>query len=250
MRMSMRCNWAMRRFRRRRPSGTRAVASVIAVVLLVAITVVLVGVLATFRFNLPTQAPQIWYAAEGNESEQAWGDPTDCTNTTIYAACNPLPAIFVSITSYTPSFIPLDQLELYFYCNGTDLLNGSLADFEVVPGSGANPGSSAPVIHNCGSWDWGTGQGTNGKDFNRLLYYQQRTPGLPGVESGDILVVYSHPKLNFCDRSGNCPDDDYHGAPLWCFTTPNACTIYLDYLQGTQESLIFTIQLFQLSGVG
>ena len=137
MRMMVRCNPSMRYFRRRRPARLRAVSSVIAVVLLVAITVVLVSVLALWRPNLPSQTPQVWYAAEGNESEQAWGDPTDCTNTTIYAACDPLPAIFVSVTSFTPSFIALSQLELSFYCNGTDLMNGSLQQLEVVPGPGA-----------------------------------------------------------------------------------------------------------------
>ncbi|HKV90513.1 MAG TPA: type IV pilin N-terminal domain-containing protein, partial [Thermoplasmata archaeon] len=131
----------------------RAVASVIAVVLLVAITVVLVGVLATLRFNLPTQAPQVWYAAQGNESEEAWGDPTDCTNTSIHAACDPLPAVFVSVTAYTPSYISLTQLQLVFICNGTELMNGSLKALEVVPGSGANPGAGSPVLKSCGTWN-------------------------------------------------------------------------------------------------
>jgi FlaG/FlaF family flagellin (archaellin) len=239
----------MRYFRRRRPHPVRAVSSVIAVILLLALTVILVAVVATFRFNLPTQSPKIWYTAEGNESEEAWGDPTDCTNTTIYAACDSLPAVFISVTAFTPSYISLSQLELVFMCNGTELMNGSLKALEVVPGSGANPGSGSPVLQNCGTWDWGSGLGTSGTFFNRLLYYQQRTPGIPGIQQGDILVVYSHPKLDFTDRSGYFPDDDYHGAPLWCFTVQNACTLYIDYLSGKQTSLVFSISLFQLSGV-
>jgi flagellin-like protein len=235
------------RLRRRRDH--RAVSSVIAVVILVAITVVLVGVLATFRFNFPTQAPKVWYVAEGNESEEAWGDPTDCSNTSIYASCDPLPAVFLSVTSFTPSYIPLNQLKLIFICNGTELMNGTLTALSIVPGSGSNPGSGAPVLKNCGTWSWGSGLGTSGTFFNRLLYYQQKTPGVPGIEDGDILVVYSHPRLDFTDRSGNFPDDDYHGAPLWCFTVENACTLYLDYTSGTSTSLVFSISLFQLSGV-
>lgn len=239
----------MRGYRRRRRRGARAVSSVIAVVLLLALTVILVGVLATFRFNLPTQAPKVWYTAEGNESEEAWGDPTDCTNTSIYAACDPLPAVFLSVTSFTPSYIALDQLKLIFICNGTQLMNGTLSALSIVPGSGSNPGSGAPVLQSCGTWTWGSGHGTSGTFFNRLLYYQQKTPGLPGIQDGDILVVYSHPKLDFTDRGGNFPDDDYHGAPLWCFTVQNACTLYLDYTSGTSTSLVFSISLFQLSGV-
>jgi FlaG/FlaF family flagellin (archaellin) len=239
----------MRFYRHRPPSNARAVASVISVVLLVAVTVILVAVLATFRFNLPTQSPRVWYAAQGNESEEAWGDPTDCTNTSIYAACDPLPAVFVSVTSFTPSFIDLSKLKLVFLCNGTELLNGTLKSLEVVPGSGANPGSGSPTIKACGTWVWGSGHGTTGTYFNRLLYYQQKTAGVPGIQIGDILVIYSHPKLDFGDRTGHTPDDDYHGAPLWCFTVPSACTVYLDYVSGPQTSLVFSLPLFQLSGV-
>jgi flagellin-like protein len=239
----------MRYYGRRRPHDVRAVSSVIAVVILLAITVVLVGVIASLRFNLPTQSPKVWYTAQGNESEQAWGDPTDCSNTSIYAACDPLPAVFLSVTSFTPSYIPLSQLSLIFICNGTELMNGSLTALTVVPGSGANPGSGSPVLQSCGTWTWGSGHGTTGTFFNRLLYYQQKTPGLPGIQDGDTLVIYSHPKLDFADRTGHFPDDDYHGAPLWCFTVQNACTIYLDYTTGRQTSLVFSISLFQLSGV-
>ncbi|HXQ94626.1 MAG TPA: type IV pilin N-terminal domain-containing protein [Thermoplasmata archaeon] len=239
----------MRRFHRRRPAIYRAVSSVISVILLLCVTVILIAVVATFRFNLPTSSPHVWYTASGNESEQAWGDPTDCTNTSIYAACDPLPAVFVSVTSFTPSYISLSQLVLVFICNGTELMNGTLKALEVVPGSGANPGSGSPVLKSCGTWSWGSGQGTTGTYFNRLLYYQQKTPGIPGIQQGDILVVYSHPKLDFADRSGHNPDDDYHGAPLWCFTVQNACTLYLDYISGKQTSLVFSLSLYQLSGV-
>ncbi|HEV8049166.1 MAG TPA: type IV pilin N-terminal domain-containing protein [Thermoplasmata archaeon] len=239
----------MRRYHRRRPSSIRAVSSVISVILLLAVTVILIAVVATFRFNLPTSSPHVWYTASGNESEQAWGDPTDCTNTTIYAACDPLPAVFVSMTSFTPSYISLSQLYLVFICNGTELMNGSLKALEVVPGTGSNPGSGSPVLKNCGTWNWGSGLGTSGTYFNRLLYYQQKTPGIPGIQQGDTLVVYSHPKLDFADRSGYNPDDDYHGAPLWCFTVQNACTLYLDYISGKQTSLVFSLSLYQLSGV-
>lgn len=238
----------MHRYRRRRAPGARAVSSVIAVVLLLALTVILVAVLATFRFNLPAQSPKVWYTVEGNESEEAWGDPTDCTNT-VPAICDPLPAVFVSMTSFTPTYISLNQLTIVFMCNGTELMNGTLTALSIVPGTSANPGSGAPVLKNCGTWAWGNGHGTNGQLFNRLLYYQQKTAGVPGIQTGDILVVYSHPKLNFADRNGHNPDDDFHGAPLWCFTVQNACTIYLDYTAGSSTSIVFTLSLFELSGV-
>jgi flagellin-like protein len=239
----------MRYFGRRRRHDLRAVSSVIAVVILLALTVVLVGVLATLKFNLPTSSPQVWYTAAGNESEEAWGDPTDCTNSSIYAACDPLPAVFISVTSFTPAYISLKQLSLVFICNGTELMNGTLKALTIVPGSGANPGPGSPVLKSCGTWVWGSGFGSSGTFFNRLLYYQQKSYGAPGIADGDVLVVYSHPKLNFADRTGHFPDDDYHGAPLWCFTVKSACTLYLDYTSGTQTSVVFSISLFQLSGV-
>ncbi len=184
--------------------------------------------------------------AIGDQSEPAWGDPTDCTNTTIYAQCNNLPAFFVVFTSHAPDSIPLTALSLELRCNSTSLVNGSFAALEVVPGSGSNPSGSAPALGHCGTWD-PSPVGTGATKFNRLLYFQQINTGAKVLENGDEFVVYIHPSVNFCDRSGYCPDDDYHGAPPWCFTVPNACQLVLSYTQNP-PSLIATISMTSLAG--
>ncbi|HEV2230846.1 MAG TPA: archaellin/type IV pilin N-terminal domain-containing protein, partial [Thermoplasmata archaeon] len=67
-------------------------SGVIATILLLAITLVLVVVLSLFRPNLSTASPQIYINVLGSQTEQAWGDPTDCSNTSSHAQCNALPA--------------------------------------------------------------------------------------------------------------------------------------------------------------
>jgi flagellin-like protein len=236
-----------RRSRLRR--SQRGISNIIATVLLVAITIVLVIVLAEFRPNLGQPPPSIDYQVKGGLSEQAWSDPTDCSNTTQYAHCNALPAIFVAVNGFTPSYLALAHLNLIFLCNGTDLINASLANLEVVPGTGASPPANAPLIGSCGTWSWGEGGpgAFTGTYFNRLLYYQQFTPGATGVSQGDVLVVFAHPTADFCDYSGNCPDDDYHGAPLWCFNVPGACTISVTYANGGTNDLVMSFSLYGLS---
>jgi flagellin-like protein len=236
----------MRPYRRRRDD--KAVSSIIATVILLGITIVLVALLATFQLNLNAPPPKLWYIIQGNQTEQAWGDPTDCTNTTVYAHCNSLPAVFATVTGISPTFLALSTLALTFICNGTTLLSAPLPALEVIPGTGASPPPGSPVIGKCGTWDWGTGHGSSGTYFNRLLYYQQVHAGSPSVSQGDVLVVYSHPKNAFCDYNGYCPDDDYHGAPLWCSSVPNACTVYLKYQSGPTTQLLMSFSLYQFGG--
>ncbi len=237
-------------YRWRRINRSRTgVSGIIATILLVAITIIAVVVLAIFRPNLSQPPPSIDYIVKGGLSEQAWSDPTDCSNTTQYAHCNALPAIFVLINGHSPSYLSLADLNLIFVCNGTDLIDASLLSLEVIPGSGASPPTGAPLIGSCGTWTWGEG-GPNAYDgdyFNRLLYYQQFTPGVPGIAQGDILVIFSHPTTTFCDYEGNCPDDDYHGAPLWCFDVPGACNVYLTYSSGSTNDLVMSFSLYGLS---
>lgn len=233
----------------RRPASRSGVSGIIATILLVAITIVAVVLLAVFRPALNQPPPTIDYLVKGGLSEQAWSDPTDCSNTTQYAHCNALPAMFVLINGFSPKYLSLAQLNLIFVCNGTDLIDSSLQNLEVIPGSGASPPANAPLIGNCGSWSWGEGGpgAFTGTYFNRLLYYQQFTPGVPGMAQGDVLVVFAHPTASFCDYSGNCPDDDYHGAPLWCFNVQGACNIYLTYSSGSTNDLVMSFSLYGLS---
>lgn len=231
-------------WRHARARSRRGVSGVIATILLLAITLVLVVVLSLFRPNLSSASPQIYINVLGSQTEQAWGDPTDCSNTTSHAQCNALPAIFLAVKGFTPSYLAVNLITLVFQCNGTQLLKAPLNQLEVVPGSGSSPGTGSPTIQNCGTWNWGGGAGFDGTFFNRLLYYQQVTPNAPGVAQGDTLVVYSHPQKTFLDYQNNSPDDDYHGGPAWCFNVPGACTIYLTYQSGGTQPLLLSVSLY------
>ncbi|HEV2520286.1 MAG TPA: archaellin/type IV pilin N-terminal domain-containing protein [Thermoplasmata archaeon] len=239
---------------RRRARTHSGVSGIIATILLVAITIVAVVVLAVFRPSLNQPPPRIDYLVKGGLSEQAWGDPTDCSNTTKFAHCNALPAIFVLINGYSPSYLALAHLNLIFVCNGTNLIDTTLLNLEVIPGSGASPPSGSPTIGNCGTWVWGSGHGSSGTFFNRLLYYQQFSAGAPGMAQGDVLVIYAHPPHDFQDYSGSsscnataCTDDDFHGAPLWCFNVVGACNVSLTYSSGATNDLVMSFSLYGLS---
>lgn len=237
-----------RAWRRHRLPVTRAVSPMIASILLTAITIAAGVVLWTFRIQTPSTGVQVEYVAEGDQTEPAWGDPTDCSNTTIYASCDALPAFFIVFTEHTPEDLLLTQLDFTLQCNKTSLVNGTFTAMEVVPGSGSNPGTGSPALGKCGTWK-PSSSGTTATYFNRLAYFQQIDTGAKTLHDGDIFVVYEHPLATFCDRSGYCPDDDYHGAPPWCFTTPTACDIVLSYT-GTPARVIATIPLLEIGTQG
>jgi flagellin-like protein len=223
----------------------RAVSSIIAVVLLLALTVAAGALLWAYRPPLPPTPVTITYQAVGDQSEPAWGDPTDCTNTSIHAQCNALPAFFIVFTSHSPTAIPLSSLQFDFRCNGTSLVNGSFSKMEVVPGTGQNPNSGSPKLGHCGTWSPST-FGNQATYFNRLAFFEQVSVGAKGLNNGDVFVVYVHPAADFCDRSGYCPDDDFHGAPPWCFTIVGACEVLITYTS-SPSALVATIPVSELS---
>lgn len=233
----------MVRMRRR---SRRAVTPIIASVLLAGITIAAGVILWTLRVNLPASPVSITYVAVGDQSEPAWGDPTDCLNyTSLNATCGVLPAIFLVITGHQPESIPLNALLVDFQCNGTSLLNGTLNNLEIIPGTGQNPSASSPKLGHCGTWT-PSSKGTHATYFNRLMYYQQINPGSPIVHVGDVIVIYAHPPLQFTDHAGNQGDsDDYHGSPPWCFTVPGACQLTITYVQNPPV-LVAVIPLTQL----
>jgi hypothetical protein len=227
-----------------RGRATRAVSPVIAVILMLGLTIATGALLWSLKINTPPAPTSLNYIGIGDQTEPAWGDPTDCTNTTIHAACNGLPAVFVVVTGHQPDNIPVNLLLLDFRCNGTSLLNGTLKALEVVPGTGANPGVGSPKLGACGAWHPNP-KGTSASYFNRLMYFQQIQVGATTLINGDQLTLYVQPPGNFCDRTGHCPDDDYHGAPPWCFQAYGACTIYISYLANPQ-TIVATIPVYNL----
>ena len=233
--------------RRRSRLGVRAVAGIVAAILLLGLTVVGGAILWALQFNLPTSSIQVEYTAEGGLSVPAWSDPTDCHyNVGANATCDPLPAIYVIFTSHSPTDIQLSALGFRFMCNGTTLLSGSFSALEIVPGTGSNPAAGSPTLGNCGTWA-PSPNGFHATFFNRLTYFQQLQVGKTTLTDGDLMVIYVHPASTFCDSTNHCPDDDYHGAPPWCFTVPGACVAYITYSQ-TPVTLVATVPIINLAG--
>jgi hypothetical protein len=232
------------RWRGPRTRNRRGVTPIIASILLSGLTICAGVVLWTFQIHTPAVGAQVEYVAEGGQTSPAWGDPTDCTNTSIYATCDGLPSFFIIFTAHTPSDLLLSHLQFDMRCNKTSLVNGSFERMEVIPGTGANPGAGSPALGKCGNWT-PSSSGSTATYFNRLAYFQQINVNARVLNNGDIFVVYEHPPSDFCDRNAHCPDDDYHGAPPWCFTVPGACTILLEYT-GNPSAIVANIPMLEI----
>ncbi|HEV2167178.1 MAG TPA: archaellin/type IV pilin N-terminal domain-containing protein [Thermoplasmata archaeon] len=194
----------MRRFHRRR----RAVSPIIATILLVGITIIAGISLWTLRFRFPTSNPQISFYVSGSGVMETFGDGSDCktvgSGPSATQTCEVLPAIDVVVTSFSPSTLPVAKLQLYFHCEGTIYLTGTLASMEWVPGSTGTvggPGNGVPGLGTCGSYT------PPQAGFNRFMYYQQVTPGDANLEAGDQFVIsaqsFSPPYCAFAPSTSN-----------------------------------------------
>ncbi len=298
------------RWRRR---GTRGVSQVLSVILMLAITISLMGLIYGIRLPLPSSPPSLSYAAVNNVKYPAFGDPTDCypnlpylpndwkyylwggeNNTTdralwteymddwdtdcelddngIYATMN---ATGIVITGVSQS-IPLSAIEFEFICTNTTpkvqttyLVQGYLDDMEWVPGGSQNLSSSAPTLGTCGSFD-PRGSGANSVYYNRLGFFDPLNDGITTLTPGMTLVLYVHTPDSITEapseltegcggRGGSCTcpwgancawgqqdTDDYHGAPLWCFTDPGSCTVELIDTDVNSPVVILTVPVYLL----
>jgi flagellin-like protein len=265
----------------RRPKDRRGIANLVAVVMLVALTVVAGVVLWSYRLNLPTQGYYVTYQAMAGLKVPVWGDPTDCTPVgypqapastwsgnewnAFFNYCENqvgnfslMNATSITITSVTPTNIPLNQIWFYFLCHNTTpvpetttLVGGSLAAMTWFPGSTTGPAPGAPTLGWCGSFDAnGFGGGAFGTLYNRMGIFTPIRQGVSVLEPGDTFILYVHTPGSVYDPQDNGPDtDDYHGAPAWCFSTPGACEIKLVYAGATQQ-LLADIQIYSISGAG
>jgi hypothetical protein len=199
----------------RHPSR-RGVTPIIATIFLLGLTVASGTVLWAFSPRLPSAPTSIEYEASGGVSVPAWGDGSDCKNVNGSQQCLTLPAITIVITSFSPSAIRLADLTFYLICNGSIYLQAPFPAMEWVPGSAGTPSANAPQLGHCGTY-------TPPKAaFNRLGFFQQIDPGATLLQPGDTIVVVAHTFTSF-------KDDDFHGAPTWCFTVLGACSILLAY---------------------
>jgi hypothetical protein len=106
---------------------------------------------------------------------------------------------------------------------------------EWVPGGSQNLSANAPSLGTCGSYD-PRGSGANSVYYNRLGFFDPLNTATPTLEPGMTLVIYVHTANSILEAPnplepqstwGVADADDYHGAPIWCFTNPGSCEIQL-----------------------
>jgi len=180
--MRMNTRMALRGWPRRRRH--RAVAGIIATILLLAITIAVFSILFSFRFVTPPTPPSTSLAIRSGGSTPVWGDPTDCqplgvwqyplaasqddawgqawwqdceyfseslpgyTTPGNFSLLNTTQLIFSSMSS---NDIPLDQINFTFICNGAYAPAPYTTDTNTVLVTGTlnelvwNPGLSTTV---------------------------------------------------------------------------------------------------------
>lgn len=231
------------RIARRRPR--RAITTTLATILLLAITLVGGALLWLFRPGLPSEPTEIDYQVLTGEVAPQWGDGSDCHTVNGAESCLTLPAIDIVITGFSPNYIPLNALHFYFFCNGSIYLSSVFADMRIVPGSTQAISGNAPQLQTCGTYV------PPHAAFNRLAYFEQIQPGDVFLVQGDELIVTAHSFMppNCPNAGGNPCDDDFHGAPAWCYTVVDACSIvvYWSPTSGDLSSTLLRIPLFGLS---
>ena len=200
-------------------------------IFLVAITMTLAATLYAFRPPLPAQPLWLSYQAVGGGSEPVWGDGSDCKNVNGVQTCLTLGVIKITFTNPPP--VKTDQLLFLFYCNGTIYLAATLAEMAWVPGSSGTVGGMGPQLQHCGSYT------PPAAAWNRLAFFYQIVPGSTTLRPGDSLYLFAHTFTAF-------KDDDFHGAPEWCYWIPGACTLQVVYT-GYPASLAMSLPLYGLS---
>lgn len=220
----------MFRWRRR---SRRGASPIIATLFLVGITVAGGVILWTLHTRTPPQPVTIEYSVVGGLTLPAWGDGSDCTNSGGSQTCLLLPAFEFVFTAQSPGYLAVASLSFTLWCNGTRYLTASLPAMAWVPGTASTPGGSAPQLGKCGTYT------PPNAAFNRLTYFDQLSPGAVRLNDGDEIVVYTHTFTAF-------KDDDFHGAPEWCYTTLNACSIVIAFT-GTPQSDVITLPLYGIA---
>lgn len=265
--------------RRRRRRG---VSNIIAAIFLVAITIVAGTTLWELSLKFPAETTLVTYVAHAGLKVPAWGDPTDCvpvgypiTPTSTWNATernaysedctenppignfSPMNATEITFTSVTPSNLALVDIQFEFLChnnsNGTTVLvSGSLAAMTWFPGATTSPAPNAPHLGWCATFDAaGFGGGAFGTLYNRLGLFVPIQTNVNVLQPGDTFILYVHTPNSIydpsCARTGYQDCDDYHGAPPWCFTVPNACEIKMLATVGSGQ-LLADIQIYSISG--
>ncbi len=261
----------------------RGVSNIIAAIFLVAITVVAGTALWSLRFQFPSSGVTMGYIAKGGLKVPVWGDPTDCTpygypqspestwstaekNAATYYCTDHqignfslMNASSITITSVSPSNLDLNDVIVYFICNNqsrggnsTILVGGSLAAMTWYPGSSTAAAPDAPHLGWCSNFNAdGYGGGSFGTLYNRLCIFVPIAVGQDALAAGDTFILYVHTPGAVYDPGENGPDqDDFHGAPAWCFTVPNACSLDFYYHTSSEMLPLAQISIYSISGAG
>ena len=228
--------------------------------------------------NLPYNWTYYLSNGTGNTTDQdRWNTYMDAWNTQCDNAdaskdngtYNKMDTARVVISSVSQT-IPLSGLEFQFICVNTTpsyektyLVDGQLSDMEWVPGGSQNLSANAPTLGTCASYD-PRGSGANSVYYNRLGFFDPLNENIQVLTPGMTLVIYVHTPDSIyeapndvytanCDppsTSGctwNLPDsDDYHGAPLWCFTVPGSCEIQLIDTLWTNPVVVMSVPVYML----
>ncbi len=241
--------------RRPRPRG---VSNIIAVMLLVAMTVIAAAVLFAFKPPIPTAPSTIYYTVENGVTAPTWGDLTDCANIDDPSTCAQQPAVDIIFTTQSPSTMPLSSIEFYFICNGTVYFQASLPNMLYVPTTNhaANfncVGASSNCLGVCGDYNPAKVFGTD-IPFSRLGFFWPLNANETYLTDGDSIVMYIHSDKVPEDVNNPKPGDpdDYHGMPSWCFpaagavNSPSNCEIELVY-EGPPQAVVLTIPVATLA---
>lgn len=229
-----------------RRRGGRGSSSTIATVFILALTIVAGTVLWAYKPPIPPQPATLEYYVQGGQSQETWGDGSDCTSTAGVESCLSLAALNIVLTSWTPSVVSVASVTFLLICNGTVYLTASLADMAIVPGSNVNPGPTSPQLGHCGSFV------PPAAAFNRLAFFDQLSPGAKNLAPGDQIVLFEPfqppncPKPQYTAGVLTSCDDDFHGAPGWCFTQVGACQVEFLFA-GPPQAVVTTVPLFGAS---
>jgi len=182
----------------------------------------------------------------GNSTDQnryntymdAWWDDCEYGDSGTYNLMNATEVLITGVS--TP--IPLSGIEFEFICVNTTptpettyLVQGQLGSMEWVPGGSQNLSSTAPYLGTCATYD-PRGSGANSVYYNRLGFFNPLDTRIAALEPGMSLVIYVNTPDAIIEAPNPLEDqsvwnigdlDDYHGAPLWCFTVPGSCSIEL-----------------------
>jgi hypothetical protein len=155
--------------------------------------------------------------------------------------------------------VPLADVEFQFVCVNTTpkyletvFAQGPLNAMEWVPGSNQSLAANAPTLGKCATASPNP-SGANSVYYNRLGYFDPVDYNVSVLSPAQTLVIYVHtpdsvleaPNPLYDQSYWNQPDqDDYHGAPPWCFTVPGACTINLIDTQYNPGIVLTSIPLY------